>query len=636
MPFMPMKPIKPAEGSRALVPQSALLPASQEDGGNIYLRMLELDRMQKRFERERAAFEEIERHYGDLMDSGTLLYSFVDPQGTFLFSNYGMRLFLGLEPESLGAGGLLSCCPPGQEGMMRELIEDALAGTTAALAPLVRGDGTPVWLDAEFSPATFRGERAVRLVGMDATEWMGLRSELQEARSSNAWERVLDSCPGLLCCVLDAGGKLVYASHGYRAAAARLFRHRCIVGEPYPPAATELDRALRDLVSAACLGGTNGIEIPERREDGDCLWEVAAAPLQGNGRAPDGAVIRIFPARPKHAGAASQARERSGDAAGQSAGFSGRMDLLNAFASRAVIVNDRGVCLAANSLFILSPGGGAEVAGRPLLDLIPKEPAVNEAFHRQFRSLLLVREGALECRIPGDDGELTWLEVRGRPVEWNGFRAVLLTCEDATRLRRTREQLERCTSVEPASGILSRQGMERLLVREVERALGDRSALSLIVMDIDGLHRMNETRGYAAADRALKILMDALKNTLSPRDIPGRWGGDEFVVLSPGPAPAACALANLLRDMAHNGAFDRENALTLSIGVAELSRDMDIPAFVGAAWDAMASARKAGGNRTVVAGGLLRADGGRTAERDGQGGPDRIGQDRQNGQKGQV
>ena len=51
------------------------------DGENrdIYLRMVELERMRRRLEREKMAFEEIERHYGDLMDSEAFLYAFAAP-----------------------------------------------------------------------------------------------------------------------------------------------------------------------------------------------------------------------------------------------------------------------------------------------------------------------------------------------------------------------------------------------------------------------------------------------------------------------------------------------------------------------------------------------------------------------------
>ena len=77
------------------------------------------------------------------------------------------------------------------------------------------------------------------------------------------WSRVLDSCPGLLCCVINNKGKLLYASHGYKAIASRLFGHKCVEGSNYPPMISDLDKTLHEVLMAAYLGDSNGIELTE-------------------------------------------------------------------------------------------------------------------------------------------------------------------------------------------------------------------------------------------------------------------------------------------------------------------------------------------------------------------------------------
>ena len=74
------------------------------------------------------------------------------------------------------------------------------------------------------------------------------------------------------------------------------------------------------------------------------------------------------------------------------------------------------------------------------------------------------------------------------------------------------------------------------------------------------------------------------------------------MILTPQSESAACQLADAVRDMARNGPFDRENSISLSVGVARFSKEMDVSSFVGAAYDAMVAAKKAGGDRTVLAG----------------------------------
>jgi diguanylate cyclase (GGDEF)-like protein len=141
--------------------------------------------------------------------------------------------------------------------------------------------------------------------------------------------------------------------------------------------------------------------------------------------------------------------------------------------------------------------------------------------------------------------------------------------------------------------------MERIISTEIERASRYRGSLSLIVMDIDGFRYMNEQLGYAATDRILREVAIAVKTRIRNVDYLGRWGGDEFALLTPLPLFASVQLAEKLRDMVEHNVFGENRSLTLSAGVAEYRKSMDITDFVAAAYDAMIEAKRGGGNRTV-------------------------------------
>lgn len=568
-----------------------------------HARMIELERERKRYEREIAAFEEIERRYGDLMDSPAFLYAFVDLGGGFLQANRGMRDFLGQDsPRTLA-----TFCPQGQLDTLHGLLMDAQYEPVSALVPLVRGDGAQLWMDVHLSPAALRGADAVQIVGMDVTAWAALDAERRAAGGRDAWARVLDSCPGLLCCVVDGEGRLLYASQGYRSVALRVLGHRCELGRPYPPMRTKMDRALHSVLASACRGTANGVELTEGEGMSERLWSFAAAPLRTE-EGPSGAVVRILPSRAQDAPDARRhdlprnVRPMEPPApAPLSTGE--RAAILDSLAVRAAVVDGRGNCLAVNAALAMTLEGTdvtPRSPGFPLLDLVPQDDPVNDALREGFPALLASREGAAECRLPMRDGELLWLEVRARPVDWGSVPATMLTFTDVTRLRRTREQLERVKETDHTTGILNRQGMERLLRQRLERALAGHAPLSLMILDIDGFRRLNETRGYAAADRALKALIVTFEDVLSKEELVGRWGGDEFMVLTPRTGAGAMALASLLRDGA--GADGPAGPLSLSVGVAELQEGMDVSAFVGAAYDAMASAKRSGGDRAVLSG----------------------------------
>jgi PleD family two-component response regulator len=73
------------------------------------------------------------------------------------------------------------------------------------------------------------------------------------------------------------------------------------------------------------------------------------------------------------------------------------------------------------------------------------------------------------------------------------------------------------------------------------------------------------------------------------------------MILTPLPAGPALQLAGKLRDMVQHKMFGEGNSLSLSAGVAEYRKSMDISSFVAAAYDAMIEAKRGGGNRTVQA-----------------------------------
>ena len=82
---------------------------------------------------------EIERRYGGLINSRAFLYAFVDPEGTFLLMNRGMRVFLGPAiPDTL-----IFCCAPEQRQTLQALLREARNEPVAALISLLRRNKVP-------------------------------------------------------------------------------------------------------------------------------------------------------------------------------------------------------------------------------------------------------------------------------------------------------------------------------------------------------------------------------------------------------------------------------------------------------------------------------------------------------------
>jgi diguanylate cyclase (GGDEF)-like protein len=99
-------------------------------------------------------------------------------------------------------------------------------------------------------------------------------------------------------------------------------------------------------------------------------------------------------------------------------------------------------------------------------------------------------------------------------------------------------RLEQEALVDPLTGLLNRRALERDLRRERARATRYDRRFSLMVIDLDGLKKVNDTDGHLAGDLYLRALATALSDVLRSGDEAYRIGGDEFVVLLPETAEA--------------------------------------------------------------------------------------------------
>lgn len=409
------------------------------------------------------------------------------------------------------------------------------------------------------------------------------------------WSEVLDSCPGLLCCVVTLQGRLMYATHGYKAAAARLFGHRCEEGRNYPPRISEVDNAMHEALTAACLGKANAMEVSTH----DNIWELSMSPLKVQGKI-TGAVIRIALNSAKNLPPVIQSNP----------------DLLNAVPFRACVTDDKGIILASNKFFSASLGvmpDGANIA-----------QIADPLTHSQLMNILVQRSGNVECFMndstPGQNffdvaPEDVYLDENSKaaeknpqtlrrfmihvsPLEWNGHNASLLTFEDITQTARAQEQVRRLLTFDDTTGLLNKRGFLHLLRGEFAQAARNSQHLSIIAVGLDGLGTLSESLGCSAAEKVIRRFVFALRKFIDGRaeSSVAVWGRGEFMILAHCPGAVAVVLANEIRDRADN--------LKVSAGVTDLAVKgfAGVDEFIGAAYDALVQARVDGGNVTVLAG----------------------------------
>jgi diguanylate cyclase (GGDEF)-like protein len=83
------------------------------------------------------------------------------------------------------------------------------------------------------------------------------------------------------------------------------------------------------------------------------------------------------------------------------------------------------------------------------------------------------------------------------------------------------------------TGLYNRRGFEELGLREIHRALRTSAPLSMLLLDVDYLKKINDEHGHSAGDRVLQEIADCCRKTFRQIDLVSRHGGDEFAILLP-------------------------------------------------------------------------------------------------------
>lgn len=143
------------------------------------------------------------------------------------------------------------------------------------------------------------------------------------------------------------------------------------------------------------------------------------------------------------------------------------------------------------------------------------------------------------------------------------------------RAHRLLTELSHLAGTDPLTGLANRRTLFDTLGRETAAHLRRGSTLSLLMIDADQFKQLNDTAGHDAGDEALRRLAAVLSRASRRGDLAARFGGEEFtVIMTDCSLRDAVARADKLRAQIAAESADWRHALTVSIGVAELPRDM--------------------------------------------------------------
>ncbi|PZO11044.1 MAG: PAS domain S-box protein [Lysobacteraceae bacterium] len=198
-------------------------------------------------------------------------------------------------------------------------------------------------------------------------------------------------------------------------------------------------------------------------------------------------------------------------------------------------------------------------------------PAHRKAVEDALESV--VRDGGafdLEIQVVRMDGEVNWARLMGQaegrapmPVRITG------TVQDVTQRRQIEEALRSQARTDPLTGLFNRDG----ILSELERQLDDQHpGTTVIYIDLDRFKLVNDLLGHAAGDHMLVSAARRLEHCVGDAGLLARFGGDEFLVVTPpndDPSVAEALAQKITRAFGASFRYAGEEfTITTSVGLA--------------------------------------------------------------------
>jgi diguanylate cyclase (GGDEF)-like protein len=179
-------------------------------------------------------------------------------------------------------------------------------------------------------------------------------------------------------------------------------------------------------------------------------------------------------------------------------------------------------------------------------------------------------------------------------------------------LMRWGETARRRAITDELTGLYNRRFLEESIKDRFEHSSMNLRKMSLMMIDLDKVHEINDTRGFQAGDQVIVTVADILRSIMRSEDIASRLSGDEYAVLLPDTDVAEAALvAERIRKTVETkevivpkspGAAEKIPInIRTSIGIAVApTHAKNMESLILAADSALRSAKDLGRNRVII------------------------------------
>jgi len=168
-----------------------------------------------------------------------------------------------------------------------------------------------------------------------------------------------------------------------------------------------------------------------------------------------------------------------------------------------------------------------------------------------------------------DLGKITKRDEEGKPLLVAGIVFDITERKELqNKLEEQNELLEKLATIDELTKLLNRRTVYRKLKYEMDRAQRYKNPLSIMMIDIDHFKQVNDNYGHMRGDDVLREVAATISRGVRRTDIPGRYGGEEFLVIFPNSnLDESLVVAERIRVGVSELKYDDDLSVTISCGV---------------------------------------------------------------------
>jgi diguanylate cyclase (GGDEF)-like protein len=176
--------------------------------------------------------------------------------------------------------------------------------------------------------------------------------------------------------------------------------------------------------------------------------------------------------------------------------------------------------------------------------------------------------------------------------------------EEIAERARVEMKLEEISRTDYLTGILNRRAIAKRLEEACSRIGDNAGSFCVILVDLDHFKEINDSFGHDVGDQTLRHAVSRLRHGIREGDLLGRWGGEEFIIMTP--ETTLEEATRLAERLCHNLAGSRVEtgeasvSVTGSFGVTRYRPSESLDTCLKRTDDALYAAKSQGRNRIVV------------------------------------